>query len=141
VHTICSQLTRLPLVRGRVSDGISFRILALDGGGIKGAFTASVLATLEESLGVPIARQFDLIAGTSTGGILAISLGMGLQPAHMLKFYRERGPVVFPIMRFHKRFRSRLRHALRPKYSRTVLRSELEKAYFADKQPRVLGNL
>ncbi len=86
VHTICSQLQRLPLVRGRVSDGISFRILALDGGGIKGAFTASVLATLEDSLNAPIATQFDLIAGTSTGGILAIALGMGLRPADMVQF-------------------------------------------------------
>ena len=46
VQRICDQLHRLPMVRGWVSDGISFRILALDGGGIKGAFTASVLATL-----------------------------------------------------------------------------------------------
>jgi uncharacterized protein len=36
LHRVCAQLSRLPLVRGRVSDGISFRILALDGGGIKG---------------------------------------------------------------------------------------------------------
>ena len=105
VHTVCEQLARLPLVRGRVSDGISFRILALDGGGIKGAFTASVLATFENSLGCPITSQFDLIAGTSTGGILAIALGMGLKPQQMLEFYRARGPVIFPLMRFHKRWR------------------------------------
>jgi Patatin-like phospholipase/SLOG cluster2 len=140
VHTICSQLARLPLVRGRVSDGISFRILALDGGGIKGAFTASVLATFEQSLGVQIASQFDLVAGTSTGGILAIALGMGLRPADMLRFYRERGPVVFPIMRFHKKLRSRLHHMRRPKYSQDVLRRELDLAYFPDNRPRVLGD-
>lgn len=140
VHTICSQLTRLPLVRGRVSDGISFRILALDGGGIKGAFTASVLATLENSIGSRIANQFDLIAGTSTGGILAIALGMGLHPDDMLRFYRERGPIVFPIMRFQRKLRSKLHNLLWPKYSQDVLRRELERAYFPNKQPKVLGD-
>ena len=55
VSVVIDQLLRLPLVHGRVSDGISFRILALDGGGIKGAFTASVLTTLEQAFGVPVA--------------------------------------------------------------------------------------
>ncbi len=140
VHTICGQLTRLPLVRGRVSDGISFRILALDGGGIKGAFTASVLATLENSIDVSIASQFDLVAGTSTGGILAIALGLGLQPDDMLRFYRERGPTVFPIMRFHRRLWSKMHHAIWPKHSQAVLRRELEGAYFPDNQPRTIGD-
>jgi hypothetical protein len=140
VNTICDQLIRLPLVRGRVSDGISFRILALDGGGIKGAFTASVLATLEASLGVSVASQFDLVAGTSTGGILAIALGMGLRPSDMLEFYRKRGPTVFPIMRFHKKFRSKLMHAIKPKYSQDVLRREIESAYFPNNHPKVLGD-
>jgi patatin-like phospholipase/acyl hydrolase len=140
VDAICSQLARLPLVRGRVSDGISFRILALDGGGIKGAFTASVLATLEKSLDVPITRQFDLIAGTSTGGILAIALGLGLRPDDMLRFYRERGPLVFPIMRFHQRLWSKLRGTIWPTYSQDVLRRELEQAYFPDRHPKVLGD-
>ncbi|MCW3062638.1 MAG: Patatin, partial [Capsulimonas sp.] len=51
VSRVYEQLTRLSLVRGRVSNGISFRILALDGGGIRGAYTAAVLARLEEALG------------------------------------------------------------------------------------------
>ena len=100
VDVVSGQLARLPLVRGRVTDGISFRILALDGGGIKGAFTAAALTTLEETLGVPVTSQFDLIAGTSTGGILALGLGLGLRPRDMLEFYRKRGPVVFPIARW-----------------------------------------
>lgn len=138
VHTVRDQLSRLPVVRGRVSDGISFRILALDGGGIKGAFTASALATLEKALGVSIVDQFDLIAGTSTGGILALALGMGLTPQDMLKFYRDRGPLVFPIMRFHKRWRSRIRHIFRPKYSQDILRREVVGAYFPDGKRKTL---
>lgn len=139
VQRVCEQLSRLPLVRGRVTDGISFRILALDGGGIKGAFTASVLATMEKTLGASVVDQFDLIAGTSTGGLLAIGLGMGLSSDKLLQFYRERGEVIFPVTRFHQRWRRRIRHIVKPKFSQSVLRRELDNAYFPDKQKRCLG--
>jgi len=72
-----------------------FRILSLDGGGIKGAFTASVLTSLEEEIKGPIGEYFDLIAGTSTGGILALGLGLRIPAADILKFYREMGPDIF----------------------------------------------
>jgi predicted acylesterase/phospholipase RssA len=140
VDTVYAQLARLPLVRGRVSDGISFRILALDGGGIKGAFTASVLTTLEEALGSSAAGQFDLIAGTSTGGILAVGLGIGLSPRDMLNFYRDRGPVVFPIMRLHRKLASKIYSLVWPKYSQRVLRAEIEKALYPDQKRKVLAD-
>jgi patatin-like phospholipase/acyl hydrolase len=54
------------------SQGRSFKILSLDGGGIRGAFAASVLAAVEEQCGAGLAEYFDLIAGTSTGGIIAL---------------------------------------------------------------------
>jgi uncharacterized protein len=126
--------------RGRVSDGISFRILALDGGGIKGAFTASALATFEQALGVSVASQFELVAGTSTGGILAIGLGMGLHAKDMLQFYRGRGPVVFPAMRLHRKWKSQLRSVLSPKHSQRVLSRELEQAYYPDAKRKPLGD-
>ncbi len=140
VGEVCQQFSRLPLVRGRVTDGISFRILALDGGGIKGAFTAAALATLSKQLDEPIAERFDLIAGTSTGGILAIGLGMGLSPSEMLKFYRERGPTIFPMMRRHQRLGRWARHWIKPKHSQRVLLNELKKAYFAEGSERALGD-
>lgn len=59
--------------RGKVSTG-RFQILSLDGGGLRGIFTAAVLAHLEEDHGVRIADHFDLIAGTSTGGIIALGV-------------------------------------------------------------------
>ena len=68
-----------------------FRILSLDGGGIKGVFTAAVLASFEADTKLKIIDHFDLIAGTSTGGILAIGLAMGLTAEELLNFYRERG--------------------------------------------------
>ena len=51
-----------------------FRILALSGGGYLGLYTATVLAALEERSGVPLGQRFDLIAGTSVGGILAVGV-------------------------------------------------------------------
>ena len=72
-----------------------FRILSLDGGGIRGVFPAALLARLEEHLEYPIGHYFDLIAGTSTGGIIAIGLGLGLSANDILKLYVEQGPAIF----------------------------------------------
>lgn len=75
-----------------------FRILSLDGGGIRGIFSAAVLASLEQRFtgGAPISRYFDLITGTSTGGILALGLGAGFTASELLRLYIERGDEVFP---------------------------------------------
>ena len=72
-----------------MSDSV-VRILSLDGGGIKGVFTASVLATLERETGRSIVDYFDLIVGTSTGGILSLGLGLGFSAEEMKNFYVKR---------------------------------------------------
>lgn len=72
-----------------------FRILAIDGGGIKGVFAASFLATLEDTLGEPLVDHFDLIAGTSTGGVIALGLGLEVPAKDILGFYEENGPAIF----------------------------------------------
>src|SRR5688572_12277832 len=69
-----------------------FQILSLDGGGIKGIFSAAVLASLEADLGANIVDHFDLIAGTSTGGIIALGLGLGFKPRELVEFYVREGP-------------------------------------------------
>jgi hypothetical protein len=71
------------------------RILAIDGGGIKGVFPASFLATIEDTIGDNVANYFDLIAGTSTGGIIALGLGLGFSAKEILTFYEELGATVF----------------------------------------------
>lgn len=135
---VCARLELLPLVRGRGSDGASFRILALDGGGLKGAFTASVLATWEDLIKLRIVDHFDLIAGTSTGGIIAIGLGLGLSAQQILNFYRNRGPVIFPMTRLRRRLFHTVKHAVRPKFAQEVLLSELQNAFSVDgNQPRL----
>ncbi len=74
-----------------------FRILSIDGGGIKGVFPAAFLAHIEDTLsGAPVSSFFDLIAGTSTGGIIALGLGLGLRASEVLEFYERYGPTIFP---------------------------------------------
>jgi len=74
-----------------------FKILSIDGGGIKGVFPASLLAHIESALGLKsVAEYFDLIAGTSVGGILALGLGLGLCAGEMERFLVDLGPGVFP---------------------------------------------
>ena len=77
---------------------LPFRILSMDGGGIRGIFPAAILAYLEQEHlhGKSIGNYFDLVAGTSTGGILALGLGAGLTASEMLQMYLEEGHRVFP---------------------------------------------
>jgi patatin-like phospholipase/acyl hydrolase len=72
-----------------------FRILSLDGGGIRGTYTAAVLVELQAQLKQPIADYFDLIVGTSTGGIIALGLGCDIPIERILAIYKESGAKVF----------------------------------------------
>ena len=73
-----------------------FQILSLDGGGIKGLFSAAVLAAIEDDLKIDIVDHFDLITGTSTGGIIAVGIGLGMKPKEIVEFYLREGPKIFP---------------------------------------------
>ena len=72
-----------------------FQILSLVGGGIRGAFITSYLCELERRIGRPIAESFDLIAGTSTGGIIAAGLALGMSAEDMHNFYALYGKQIF----------------------------------------------
>ena len=78
-----------------------FRILSIDGGGIRGIYPATFLAGLEERYlgGDSVSQYFDLIAGTSTGGIIAIGLAAGLKAADLRHLYISRGCEIFPPIR------------------------------------------
>ena len=91
------------------ADPPVFRVLALDGGGIRGIFTASFLATTEQLARRPIADFFDLIVGTSTGGIIALGVALGIPARRILDLYLDAGPRIF-------RRPCRARMLLRPKY-------------------------
>jgi len=80
-----------------------FRVLAIDGGGIRGVIPATVLVDLERRLVPrPLATVFDLIVGTSTGGIIALGLTVpdGERPRHsaerLLELYLNDGEAIFP---------------------------------------------
>jgi patatin-like phospholipase/acyl hydrolase len=107
-----------------------FHILSLDGGGLKGLFTASFLASWEHDTGRRIIDQFDLIVGTSTGGIIALALGLGFSGEDIIRFYVEEAATIFPQAAL-----SNLKHWVQVKYSGAGLDSALQK-YFGD---RTLG--
>jgi uncharacterized protein len=100
----------------------SFRILALDGGGMRGIFTAAYLAEIEDALGTPITDSVDLITGTSTGGIIALGLASGRSAAEMLSFYSTHGPEIFRRPRH-------IRRMFRPKYDRAGLDRALQREF------------
>lgn len=107
--------------RGDKPPARCLQILSLDGGGLKGLFSAAVLAELERDLGVRIVDHFDLIVGTSTGGLIALGLGAGRSPDELVNFYVARGAAIFPA----KRLRT-LRQGFRAKHAPEPLRQALE---------------
>jgi patatin-like phospholipase/acyl hydrolase len=102
-----------------------FRILALDGGGIRGTYAAAVLASVEETTKKRIVEHFDLITGTSTGGIIALALALDVPATAILEFYRLHGPVIFPVEGFWARAARATRRVAKPKYATDALAGAL----------------
>lgn len=115
------------------------RVLSLAGGGYLGLFTAVVLARLEARAGEPLGRRFDLIAGTSVGGILAIGLAFEVPMQTMVDLFMSKGREVFSARALPSGPMSRMldmgRSVLGPKYSGEALRAALTEAL----GERVLG--
>ena len=122
-------------------------VLALDGGGMRGLYSATVLRTLAsrfaESRGateLDIGRGFDLVIGTSTGAILAAAIAAGKPLDRITRLYEEAGPRIFrdPIPSYDKSLRLSkrarfwywvVRHLGRPGNSNAVLVSELRSVF------------
>lgn len=71
------------------------RILAIDGGGIRGLIPAALLASLERATGASARSHFDFLAGTSTGAILAAAVAADFSGERLTALYRTRGPQLF----------------------------------------------
>ncbi|KAF1042560.1 MAG: hypothetical protein GAK38_04275 [Xylophilus sp.] len=86
--TIKHVRAKLPWPKDRL-----FRILSIDGGGIRGLFPAAYLAEIERRFlgGASIAKYFDMVAGTSTGGIIALGLATGKTAREISQVYTDRG--------------------------------------------------
>ena len=83
----------------RYKDDRPRRLLALDGGGIRGLITLGILQKIEgmvqEKTGLALCQYFDYIGGTSTGAIIAASLARGMTTADLITFYKDFGRQMF----------------------------------------------
>jgi uncharacterized protein len=100
------------------------RLLSIDGGGIRGLIPAILLAEVETRTGKAIADLFDLIAGTSTGGILAIGLVQRIAAKDLAALYANRGPEIFSTT-YRRKF-CKLFGLGGPKYSADALETILK---------------
>jgi len=96
----------------------SIKVLAIDGGGIRGIVPAVILSELRNRLHADLHTVFDLISGTSTGGIIALGVGTACNngepyaPEHLLELYVQNGPAIFK-----QHWLTGLVQVFRPKYS------------------------
>ncbi|KAH1116229.1 hypothetical protein GLYMA_17G015200v4 [Glycine max] len=83
-------------IKGRQVGKQGLRILSMDGGGMKGLATVQMLKEIEKGTGKRIHELFDLICGTSTGGMLAVALGIKLMTLEECEdIYKNLGKLVF----------------------------------------------
>lgn len=120
-----------------------FKILCIDGGGIKGLYSAKVLSVFEETYGENCSDHFDLICGTSTGGIIALAISLKIPMKDVVLFYSQYGPLIFS--QKHKRwainkFLSLKQALLSSKYSQKQLKKALNEK-FSDKRIKDSNNL
>lgn len=74
----------------------TFKVLSIDGGGIKGLYSARILEHFEDRFNCRIADYFDLICGTSTGGLIALGLSLRIPVKLISSLYYKRGKQIFP---------------------------------------------
>jgi uncharacterized protein len=105
----------------------TFKILSIDGGGIKGLYSSRILEHFEERFDCRISDYFDLICGTSTGGLIALGLSLNIPVALVSNLYYRRGKKIFPQQ---NEFLSLFRQIfLRGKYDNSELRKALEEMF------------
>jgi patatin-like phospholipase/acyl hydrolase len=109
-----------------------FRILSLDGGGIRGLVAAKILAIIEKQIQQPLSEYFNLISGTSTGSILAAAIATGSSSEEIVELYKQKSSVIFPYKsRFAlQRIPLLIKYGLSaPKYSDTGLIKVLQENF------------
>jgi len=132
------------MAKKKTSQQKKYRILALDGGGIRGLITAVWLDRLEQKLGTPLNNHFDLFAGTSTGSILACGVAMGLSASSIIDLYLDNAKTIFPGRA--SRLWSRTQRLLSqgpsaPKYDGKGLQQVLQKVFRKKNRNILFGEL
>lgn len=107
----------------RLSKGGQKKMLALDGGGIRGVLTLGILEAIEKLVG-PLGEYFDYIGGTSTGAIIAAGLAKGMRVSELLDFYKKVGPTMFEPRFLLRRYKSL--------YTSDPLKDQLQQVFGAD---------
>lgn len=105
------------------------KILSIDGGGARGLSTAQAIATMEKELGVQACDAFDLIVGTSVGGIIACALSIGIPASDVVELLKVNLPYIFPNspLRF-------LKGLVFPKYEKHPLKEACTQALGSSKR-------
>jgi patatin-like phospholipase/acyl hydrolase len=106
-----------------------FQALALTGGGYRGLFTARVLQEMEDHIGEPIGRHFDLTYGTSIGGIVALAVAFEVPMRKVVQTFVDYGEAIFPPTPQGKvgRWMSYLKRYNAPQYRAEMLREVITK--------------
>ena len=107
-------------------DVLTYHVLALSGGGYRALYTATILKEFEQVLGRPIASHFDLICGTSAGGLLALGLASEIPAIELKSLFEDQGKQIFGARDF---VRKRLGFWTQAKHSNTGLRAVLERRF------------
>lgn len=104
-----------------------FQALALTGGGYRGLFTARALDLIERELAEPVARRFDLLCGTSIGGIVALAAAFEVPMEKVVQVFSEQGTTIFPLHKKPRGIPSKLldlyTYSFKPRYSVGPLRN------------------
>ncbi|EKD40991.1 MAG: hypothetical protein ACD_74C00087G0004 [uncultured bacterium] len=112
--------------------GNTFKILSIDGGGIRGIYPAHVLRCIEERLRINLYKTFDMIAGTSTGSIIAAGIAIGVPAADVVEMYRKHGSGIFTKKNFFwpgKKLKCMLQPMFDSVYDAQYLKSVLVKVF------------
>ncbi|EID4339979.1 TPA: patatin [Vibrio vulnificus] len=113
---------------------MTFKILSIDGGGIRGVYPAHILKCFEEKLGINLLESFDMIAGTSTGSIIAAGVACDIRATEIVNMYKEHGEDIFKKKKSRipfKKFRSITQPLLESVYDSGSL-SKVLKSVFND---------
>ncbi len=111
-------------------DKQKFRILCLDGGGIRGLYSAQMLKNIEDKCGVDFYNDFDLIVGTSTGSILAGAIVQKIDLDKVISLYENEGKNIFKKRWFCRYWIvSHLCGVFKSKYSPEPLKEQLKSIF------------